>query len=121
MSIARFMVFLLLVALLPNAMAAKLPGIPHFIDEMVAKHHFNRSELQRLFRHARFKQSIIDTITAPATSKPWPEYRAIFVNKKRIQGGLKFWKRHARTLRRASEKYGVPPELIGVLIGVGNQ
>ena len=121
MIFARFTVFLLLFLLLANAGAADLPGIPQFINEMVAKHHFKRSELQRLFRQARYRQSVIKTMTTPATTKPWPEYRAIFVNDRRIQGGLRFWKRHARTLRRAQKKYGVPPEIIVALIGVETQ
>jgi membrane-bound lytic murein transglycosylase B len=115
---ARFMVFLLLFLLLPAAFAAKLPGIPGFINEMVAKHHFKRSELQRLFQRAQYRQSIIDAITTPATTKPWPEYRAIFVNQKRIRAGLEFWKHYRHTLRRAEKKYGVPQEIIVALIGV---
>ena len=118
MSTARFMVFLLLFLLFPTAFAAKLPGIPGFIDEMVAKHHFRRSELERLFHRAQYKQSVIDAITTPATSKPWPEYRAIFVNDERIQAGLKFWKHYRHTLRRAEKQYGVPQEIIVALIGV---
>lgn len=119
MSTVRFMVALLLSLLfVPGTLAAELPGIPAFIDEMVAKHHFKRSELERLFQRAQYKQSIIDAITTPATSKPWPEYRAIFVNDQRIRAGLKFWKDHARTLRRAEKQYGVPQEIIVALIGV---
>jgi membrane-bound lytic murein transglycosylase B len=121
MSTARFTVFLLLILLLPTASAVELPGIPEFIDEMVAKHHFKRSELKRLFRRAEYKQSVIDAITTPATTKPWPEYRAIFVNDERIQAGLKFWKHYAHTLRRAEKKYGVPQEIIVALIGVETQ
>jgi len=118
MSTVRFMVFLLLFLLLPTAFAAKLPGIPEFINEMVAKHHFKRSELERLFHRAQYKQSVIDAITTPATTKPWPEYRAIFVNDQRIQAGLKFWKHYRHTLRRAEKQYGVPQEIIVALIGV---
>lgn len=118
MSTIRFIAALLLLLVLPGAGAAELPGIPEFIDEMVAKHHFKRAELERLFERARHKQSIIDAITTPATTKPWLEYRAIFVNEKRINAGLRFWKRYAHTLRRAEQKYGVPQEIIVALIGV---
>ena len=104
---------------MPGAMAADLPGIPQFINEMVAKHHFKRSELERLFHRAQYKQSVIDAITTPATTKPWPEYRAIFVNDQRIQAGLKFWKHYRHTLRRAEKQYGVPQEIIVALIAAG--
>jgi peptidoglycan lytic transglycosylase B len=116
--ISRFALFLLLLLALPCALAADLPGISGFIDEMVAKHHFRRTELEHLFSRAEHRQSIIDAITTPATAKPWSEYRAIFVNDERINKGLQFWHDHARTLRRAEKKYGVPQEIIVALIGV---
>jgi membrane-bound lytic murein transglycosylase B len=103
---------------LPYANAAELPGIPDFIDEMVSKHHFHRDELVRLFNRAQYQQGVIDAITAPATLKPWPEYRANFINDKRIREGLKFWKRYSYTLRRAEQYYGIPQEILVALIGV---
>src|SRR5512140_1419579 len=78
--------------------AATLPGIPEFIDEMVARHHFNRKELQRVFAKAQHRPAVIEAISRPATSRPWPEYRASFVNPQRIKLGLAFWKKYRRTL-----------------------
>ena len=98
--------------------AATLPGIPEFIDEMVAKHHFKRAELESVFAHAQHVQPVIDAISRPATSRPWLEYRASFVNPQRIKRGLEFWHRYRSTLRRAEQKYGVPQEVIVAVIGV---
>jgi membrane-bound lytic murein transglycosylase B len=98
--------------------AAELPGIPQFIDEMVAKHQFKRDELEQVFHRAEFRQDVIDAITTPATLKPWLEYRASFVNPKRISGGLKFWNQYAPALQRAEKIYGVPQEVIIAVIGV---
>ncbi|HEX5337262.1 MAG TPA: lytic murein transglycosylase B [Gallionella sp.] len=100
------------------AQAATLPGIPEFIDEMVAKHHFNRAELESVFAHAQQRPAIIDAISRPATIKPWLEYRAAFVNPQRIKLGLEFWDEFALTLRRAEKQYGVPQEIIIAVIGV---
>jgi len=98
--------------------AATLPGIPEFIDEMVDRHHFKREELERVFDHAEYLPSVIETISRPATSKPWLEYRAAFVNPERVKFGLGFWKKYRKTLRRAERQYGVPQEIIVALIGV---
>ena len=98
--------------------AATLPGIPEFIDEMVARHHFKRKELERVFARAQHLPAVIETIARPATTKPWPEYRANFVNPERIKLGLKFWNKYSRTLRSAEKKYGVPQEIILAVIGV---
>src|SRR5574340_1701976 len=72
--------------------AAELPGIPQFIDEMVARHQLRRDELEKVFARAQHNPAVIEAISRPATIKPWPEYRAAFVNPKRIRGGLEFTK-----------------------------
>ncbi|MFZ3018626.1 MAG: lytic murein transglycosylase B [Gallionella sp.] len=98
--------------------AAELPGIPPFIDEMVAKHQFKRDELEQVFAHAQHRPAIIEAISRPSTARPWPEYRASFVNRQRIKLGLEFWHKYRATLRRAEKKYGVPQEIVVALIGV---
>ena len=100
------------------AFPVTLPGIPDFIDEMVEKHHFSRNELTLLFERANENPRIIEAISRPATIRPWPEYRAAFVNDKRIKPGLVFWNRYRKTLIRAEREYGVPLEIIVALIGV---
>lgn len=111
-----FLITLLLVAL--PASAVTLPGIPEFIDEMVAKHQFERSGLQRVFDKAQRRPAVIDAISRPSTIKPWLEYRAAFINPQRIKLGLEFWNKYRITLRRAERKFGVPQEIIVALIGV---
>ena len=89
-----------------------------FINNMVTQHKFEASSLQSLFAQARLHQSILDAISRPAESKPWSEYRPIFVTRDRLKGGLRFWKQNQETLQKASEKYGVPQEIIVSIIGV---
>ncbi|MDX8380061.1 MAG: lytic murein transglycosylase B [Gallionella sp.] len=106
------------VLLMTPVFAVSLPNVTDFIDKMVVKHHFKRDELIRLFDQAKHQANIIDAITRPATTKPWLDYRAVFVNAKRVKHGLLFWKRHRHDLIRAEKKYGVPQEIIVALIGV---
>ncbi len=97
---------------------ATLPGIPEFIDEMVARHQFKREELERAFENAKYLPSVIETISRPSTAKPWLEYRAAFVNPERVKYGLRFWQKYRKTLRRAEREFGVPQEIIVAVIGV---
>ncbi|MBI5626812.1 MAG: lytic murein transglycosylase B [Nitrosomonadales bacterium] len=114
-----YQVLILLLAFAAHPIcAATLPGIPEFIDNMVAKHRFNRAELERAFALAQHQPPVIDAISRPATLKPWPEYRASFVNPERIKFGLEFWRKHRQILQRAEQKYGVPQEIILAVIGV---
>ncbi len=94
------------------------PQIRNFIDEMVKEHHFDATELEKLFARTRRHQSILDAITRPAESKPWYEYRPIFLTRDRLEGGLRFWRKNEDILRRARETYGVPEEIIVAIIGV---
>ena len=116
--IFRLFFALLLLLAAPCVQAADLPGIPQFIDEMVDKHQFKRDDLVQIFQRAQHRQAVIDAISAPATIKPWTEYRALFLNPKRINGGLQFWLNYAEALQRAEKQYGVPQEIIVALIGV---
>lgn len=117
-SVMKKRISLLLLSFHLSAQAADLPGIPAFIDEMVEKHQFRREELQLAFRLAERRQDVIDAISAPATLKPWVEYRPNFINPQRISLGVRFWDKHERALRRAEKKYGVPQEIIVGVIGV---
>jgi membrane-bound lytic murein transglycosylase B len=110
--------FLLLMLVHCSAHAIDLPGIPAFIDEMVDKHQFNREELQQAFSRAEYRADVIESITKPATIKPWVEYRPNFINPERINGGLQFWFKYSDALQRAEQKYGVPQEIILGVIGV---
>lgn len=98
--------------------AIELPGIPEFIDEMVIEHQFERDEVEQVFQHVQHRPAVINLISAPATIKPWPQYRAAFTNNKHINDGLKFWKNHINVLQRAEKEYGVPQEIIVAVIGV---
>lgn len=104
-----------------SVQAADLPGIPAFIDEMVARHQFKRAELVRVFRRAEHRPDAIEAISKSPTLKPWPEYRANFVNRERIEGGRKFWEKHEKVLARAQREFGVPAEYIVAIIGVETQ
>ena len=98
--------------------AAELPSIQPFIDEMVSKHEFERDHLVKIFERAQHVPAVINAISLPSTIKPWTEYRANFINDKRITAGLKFWQLHEETLERAEWEFGVPQEIIVAIIGV---
>lgn len=116
-NICAFLLLLLSLVAHP-ARAATLPGIPEFIDEMVARHQFKHAELESVFARAQHQPSVIEAISRPATTKPWLEYRMAFVNPQRVKLGLKFWHKYRQILRRAERKYGVPQEIIVAVIGV---
>lgn len=112
---------LILTLQVPHVLADGVPLRPEvrqFVEQMASKHQFNRNELVALFGQAQSRQDIIAAMTRPAEGKPWFQYRPIFVNDARIQGGVEFWKKHEAVLAKAQADYGVPPEIITAIIGV---
>ncbi|MGC2167028.1 MAG: lytic murein transglycosylase B [Gallionella sp.] len=109
---------LLFCLVVKSSLAASLPGMPEFIDEMVSKHQFKRSELVKAFSRAEYLPAVIETISRQTVSKPWAEYRANFVNPERVRLGLKFWNKNQATLEHAEQQYGVPVAIIVAVIGV---
>lgn len=89
-----------------------------FIDEMVERHAFDRTQLETWFNEVRFREDIIEAISRPAEAKPWYQYRPIFLQRARIEGGAEFWDRNAEALARAEQVYGVPPQIVIAIIGV---
>jgi membrane-bound lytic murein transglycosylase B len=95
------------------------PEVASFIREMTTVHGFPSEQLTTLFAQVERKQSILDAISRPAEkSKPWSEYRPIFITDARISRGVNFWQQHEAALLRAQHEYGVEPQVIVAIIGV---
>jgi membrane-bound lytic murein transglycosylase B len=92
--------------------------LEQFITYMVDTHGFDRRELHALFSKIRPSESVARAIAAPSTAKPWHEFRPLFVDERRISGGVQFWHEHAETLARARETFGGPEGIIVSLIGI---
>lgn len=93
-------------------------NIQDFIRQMNKQHQFDTNNLSSLLKQAHHHESIIEAISRPAESKPWYEYRPIFMTRDRLQGGVKFWKENEAALTKAKLTYGVPEEIITAIIGV---
>lgn len=90
-----------------------------YIAQLSAQHGFDTVSLEKLLGAARRKKNILEAIARPAERhKPWHEYRDLFVTRSRIEGGIDFWSENSAALDRATERFGVPPEIIVAIIGV---
>ena len=92
--------------------------VEKFISQMVQQHQFDESALRHTFAQLKSNDGVVKAINAPATSKPWYEFKPIFVTPTRTSGGVTFWNENAELLKRAREIYGVPEEIIVAIIGV---
>jgi peptidoglycan lytic transglycosylase B len=94
------------------------PEVEKFITQMVQQYQMDEAALRQMFSQLKSNDGVIKAINAPATSKPWYEFKNLFVTPTRISGGVDFWNANAEQLKRAREIYGVPEEIIVAIIGV---
>lgn len=94
------------------------PEAQKLVDELVPEG-FDERYIREVLSQAERKQAILDAISRPAERRlNWGEYRAIFIEPKRIAQAVEFWKQHRETLLRAEQVYQVPSEIILAIIGV---
>lgn len=115
---------LLIILLLPSfafagrATLSDRSDVHQFINHMVNDYGFNGPALANLFNNVKVRKDILTSINRPAESNPWYQYRARFITPTRVDQGVVFWSKHAKTLAYAEDKYGVPANIIVAIIGV---
>jgi membrane-bound lytic murein transglycosylase B len=99
---------------------AQWQEVSDFIDQMAAKHGFNRAELEATLGKVQYVDRTIQLMkpAPPGRPKNWQAYRARFIDPVRISAGAAFWDEHMQALARAEAKYGVPADIIVGIIGV---
>ena len=90
-----------------------------FIEKMAGKSDYTEAELVELFSSVTKQGHLFELLNKPAEKElPWHRYRHIFISNKRIDQGVKFWRRHEALLSEVSRTTGVPVQIIVAIIGV---
>ncbi len=94
--------------------------VREFVREMAEAHQFEPEELLSMFSRIRHDPSVIKYMEPAPTGfkRSWAVYRERFLDPLRQREGARFWRENEATIRRASEQYGVPEEIIVSIIGV---
>ncbi|PJK08900.1 lytic murein transglycosylase B [Lysobacteraceae bacterium NML120232] len=78
--------------------------------------------IRAILSQAKPQPRIVEAISRPAEAvRPWKDYRPIFLNDARINGGVAFYRDNRAALERVSAETGVPAEYIVAIIGVETQ
>jgi len=90
-----------------------------FIRNTAARYGMDAATIEATLAQAQVRQPIINAMARPAErTKPWHEYRPLFISTARIEGGRRFLAQHRTALKRVEEQTGVPAEIIVAIIGV---
>ena len=108
-----------------NAGFTRYPAAERFVQDMSSRHGFDANTLRQVLARAERHEWIIEAMDRPVRKSKstgpngsWNRYRAKFITSDNIDKGVAFWRQYSRELQRASERYGVPPEIIVGIMGV---
>jgi len=93
--------------------------IDAFVDYTATTYGVDPQRIRDTLAQAQVKQGILDAMSRPAEAvRPWRDYRPIFLNPARIDGGRAFYAQNRTALDRVAAETGVPAEYIVAIIGV---
>ena len=99
---------------------AKRQDVNEWAEQMAKSSQLDVKWVKAQLAQARFIPSIPKLILplTQISKKNWNAYQARFIEPKRIEAGVQFWKENQSTLDRAEQTFGVPPWLVVGIIGV---
>lgn len=103
--------------------ASRRAAIHSFGVELAASRKLSEPAVLALLADARYSETVIRIVSPPVAGQPraprsWKQYRGRFVEPIRINQGRAFMEQYSAELNRASERYGVPANIIAAIIGV---
>ena len=90
-----------------------------FAADLAREYGLDAGEVLAILAKAEYQQSIIDAISRPAeATKPWKDYRPIFITDARRDGGIAFYRDNRELIDKVAAQYQVAPSIIVAIIGV---
>lgn len=89
-------------------------------QDLAFEHGLDGGWVAATLAQARFIAAVAQLIMPGASplARNWAAYRARFVEPRRIDSGARWWRDHDAWLRRAEQRYGVPPDIVVGIVGV---
>jgi len=124
--------FSLLISTIFNANASNsydTKEVSNFIDYMAKKHNYKKNDLRNLFNQIKEEKKLKKFFKkAPERRLTWNgceqnekqciNYKSLFVTDHNIKNGKLFIDENYNNLKKASETFGVPEEIIVAIIGI---
>ena len=98
----------------------KNPQVSEFAAEVAERRGMDAAALRAALARAQRLPAVQKLIMPPpaGTAKNWAAYRARFIEPRRIQEGLQFWRQNEAWLQEADERWGVPAEVVVAIVGI---
>ena len=96
------------------------PDVLRFAADVAERRGLERDWVAAQLAQAHRLPAVQKAIMPPpaGTAKNWAAYRERFIEPRRVQAGLDFWRAHEADLQRAEATYGVPAAIVVGILGV---
>lgn len=94
------------------------PQIKKISDQLVKEGIYGNEEIEAIFADVELNPGVVEAFKKPAEKLSWAKYKNLFITKKTIKNGVRFWREHQQLLTKASTQFGVPEEIIVAILGV---
>ena len=84
------------------------PDYLNFKQKTMNAYGLSSAQVDAAMSGAKNLPNILNIMTRPGESKPWYDYRSMFLVEGTIQRGVRFKNQYADALNRAEQQYGVP-------------
>ena len=102
-----------------DASIPRAQRVDNFVAWTAQTYGVDPAHVRRVLAQATVQQPILTAISRPAEAvRPWRDYRPIFINDARINGGVAFYRENRAALDKVAADTGVPAEYIVAIIGV---
>ncbi len=94
--------------------------VADFAAEVASRRGWDAAWVERSLAQAR-QIPLVRRLVMPApagTAKNWGAYRDRFIDRSRVEAGVRFWRTNEHWLDLAEQRYGVPPEIVVGIVGV---
>lgn len=94
------------------------PNYGLFKQKTMSKYGLSAEQIDNAMNGTRNLPNILSIMSRPGESKPWYDYKAMFLSESTIQRGVRFKNQYADVLNRAEQQFGVPQAVILGILGV---
>lgn len=94
------------------------PDMAAFAADVAARNGLDGARVGATLQEAQVLPAVLQAFSTPGTARPWREFRAGYLNRRRIDGGVNFWEANRTVLERVGAAYAVPEEVMVAIIGV---
>lgn len=90
-----------------------------FVQQFASQYQQDSAKLMAIIAQGKRQQTILDAIAKPAERVlTWGDYQRIFIERKRLEQGVQFWRENRELVEKIAQQYQVAPEIILAIIGV---